>query len=175
MFTGFSPAEIIQVIDLHATNRKFCAVAGPGAGSLFVSRGRARAVSQGRSSGRDCTPRRYRLLGRGNRSCSGTGDSRPRQRFFRLLHHAPQQPRPAHRLQVRRAVVGPGRLTAVLGMAAVDLCAGAAAALQSRSAIDGACFGDHRRGASILSAAGEFRGASVRSGQRTDPPRRQRP
>ena len=89
-----------------------------------------------------------------------------RQRLLGRLHPAPQQPRPAHRLQVRRAVVGPGRLAAVLGVAAVDLRAGAAAALQGRSATDGVCLGDHRRGAGLLPAAGELRGASVRPGQR---------
>ena len=170
----WSGPNSLQVINFHAANWKFHAAAGAGAGRLFVYRGRVGAVAQGRSPGRDRAPRRHCLLGRGHRGFAGAGDGRVRQRLFRLLHHAPQQPRPAHRLQVRGAVVGTGRLAAVLGVAAVNLRAGAAAALQSRSAIDGVRVGDHRRGAGVLPAAGEFRGAPLRPGQRTDSRRRQR-
>ena len=156
--------EFIQVNNFHAANWKFYAVAGAGAGGLFVCRGRAGAVPQRRSPGRDGAPRRHRLLGGGDRRRAGAGDGRVRQRLLGLLHHAPQQPRPAHRLQVRGAVVGPGRLAAVLGVAAVHLCAGAAAALQGRSATVRPRLGDHRRGAGVLPAAGELRRQSVRAG-----------
>ena len=101
----------------------------------------------------------------GHRGLRGAGVFGLPQRLLARLHPAPQQPRPARAVQVRRALVGPGRLAAVLVLAAGHLRTGAAAAPQGGYPPGGARFGHHCGRAGLLPAAGELRRPSVRAGR----------
>jgi hypothetical protein len=75
------------------------------------------------------------------------------------LHLSPQQSRLARSVQICHAVVGPGRLPAVLVSAARGLWLRVASALQDRSAPFRLRLGCDRRSAGFLFAVAEFRRA----------------
>ena len=99
------------------------------------------------------------------RGCGAGGFGVPR-RLLARLHSASQQPRSSRAVQVRRALVGAGRLAAVLVLAAGRLRAGAAAAPQGGHPPGGARVGGHQRGSDLLPAAGELRRPPLRAGER---------
>ena len=124
-------SEKIPIRVPHVTNWQFCASARVGVERIFVPRG---------SAGLSATRSGFGAPGR-NRPTSGhcdfcagisrgrrAGDLRFPGRFLHRLHLPPQQSRSARALQVRHAVVGAGRLAAVLVAAAGRLRTGAAAA-----------------------------------------------
>ena len=91
------------------------------------------------------------------------GHCRLHRRFLRRLHLPSQQPRSSRSLQVRRSLVRPGRLAAVLVAAAFDLRICPAPAPQDRSAPFRVRLGRHRSRPGLLSCSAEFRRPSLRA------------